>query len=530
MIQISNNIPAIDAIYHSLAERNDIRISIEILPDIDPSLAGFAKGSDEKYVLNISESNGTINADIKCINEKSAFYAVSDVYYRDIEGTLQPGTHLCSPSFAKRGYIEGFYGKPWSYSQRLSFLTKMVSKRMNTVFYAPKDDEYHRSKWDILYPEDELTKLKKLSDDAASFYMDFNWCIAPGLSIKYSDNECFEKLIDKVKQIYSVGIRGFGLLLDDIDPELFYEEDKARYSSLVSAHTDLINRFYNAVKEIDGSNHLTVCPTVYHGKGTEEYISRLGKGIPGDISIFWTGRDICSRDITTDEAIRFLNGTGHKPLYWDNYPVNDCAMKNEMHMSAVINRDPDLCRFSEGIISNCMEYCECSKIPVMTAADYLWNSYEYSPDRSLCTALKATFGNDADSVSVFADLTHTSCLLDDNAVSLTSVFEKAAKYVRNNETDKASSEISEYAKLISGSADTLKKYTQIYEELSEWISKFETAADILNAFADYLILPGENGLSNIKAIINSYDSNPRRLTEDYYFESEINYVLDTDLL
>ena len=38
----------------------------------------------------------------------------------------------------------------------------MASYGMNTYFYAPKDDIYHRAKWRELYPENELTQLKNL--------------------------------------------------------------------------------------------------------------------------------------------------------------------------------------------------------------------------------------------------------------------------------------------------------------------------------------------------------------------------------
>ena len=130
---------------------------------------------------------------------------------------------------------------------------------MNTVYHAPKDDLYHRDKWRKKYPDDELAKLKELVDQAAEYYMDFCWCIAPGLSMKYSDDAEFDVLIKKSKQLYSIGIRCFGLLLDDIDYELAFDEDKAAFGETVNAHINLINRYYSVLKELDSSIHLTVC-------------------------------------------------------------------------------------------------------------------------------------------------------------------------------------------------------------------------------------------------------------------------------
>lgn len=44
------------------------------------------------------------------------------------------------------------------------------------------------------------------------------------------------------------------------------------------------------MKELDPKSRLTVCPLVYHGSGEEYYISKLGRGIDGDVSLFWTGK------------------------------------------------------------------------------------------------------------------------------------------------------------------------------------------------------------------------------------------------
>ncbi len=113
------------------------------------------------------------------------------------ETNLTDGKFVCCPSFRSRGYIEGFYGKPWSHEERKSVLSLMAKNRMNTVYYAPKDDKYHRELWRELYHEKELSKLKELVDMSAKYFLDFYWCIAPGLSMKYSDKKEFDTLIEK---------------------------------------------------------------------------------------------------------------------------------------------------------------------------------------------------------------------------------------------------------------------------------------------------------------------------------------------
>lgn len=474
--------------------------------------------TDEKYILNISGNTVCV----VCSGEKSAFYALCDIAKRIEENRLSDGEFVCSPSFAVRGYIEGFYGTPWSFEQRKSVMELMAKNRMNTVYHAPKDDLYHREKWREKYPEVELAKLKELADKAAEYYMSFYWCIAPGLSMKYSDENEFDVLVEKTKQLYSIGIRCFGLLLDDIDEELIFEEDKAVYGETVNAHIDLINRYYAALKELDSSNFLTVCPTLYHGNGNEYYISKLGQNIPTLVSIFWTGKDICSRELTNLEAIRFIDNTYHKPLYWDNYPVNDCSMFNEMHISPIIGRDPGLYKYSEGIISNCMEYAECSKIPLITFADYLWDSESYDPQKSWEGAIRQVVGKEnADNFIIFADHLFTSCLKDANSRRMYEVFDGIETAFKAGDKENAFVLAEDYLVKMNACREYLKEDIPICNELKKWSKKFFAMCDIMNNIFEYVKTADERLIKELFLLIEKYESMPAKLSNDVNIRAEL---------
>ena len=62
-------------------------------------------------------------------------------------------------SFLK-GVIEGFYGRPWSQSQRLELLERMQQLGLNTYLYCPKDDLKHRALWREPYTAEELLGLR----------------------------------------------------------------------------------------------------------------------------------------------------------------------------------------------------------------------------------------------------------------------------------------------------------------------------------------------------------------------------------
>ena len=477
--------------------------------------------TDEKYILSVCGKS----LKIICSGEKSAFYALCDADKRLREGTLCDGEFTGDPTFAVRGYIEGFYGEPWDFEKRVSIMTLMVKNRMNTVYYAPKDDLYHRELWRELYPADELEKLSRLVNLAARYYMSFCWCIAPGLSVKYSDDKEFTVLLEKTKQLYSIGIRNFGLLLDDIDEELAFDEDKERYGETVNAHIDWISRYHEALMQIDPSVKLTICPTLYHGEGNEYYISKLGQNISPMVSVFWTGKDICSREITSFQAVKFIENTFHKPLYWDNYPVNDCAMHNEMHISPIIGRDSDLYKYSEGIIANCMEYAECSKIPLVTIADYLWDSVGYDSEKSFENAVKQVIGDDADAFITFADHLYTSCLLDGNSRRMNSAFRKIATTYKCGKHAEALALYEEYLAKMQKSKEFLSRDLPVCKELEKWTKKFFVKYDITEKLYEYLKTDDEKYLVEFSKLVDEYYSMPARISEDVNFSVELEVYL-----
>jgi hyaluronoglucosaminidase len=201
-------------------------------------------------------------------------------------------------------------------------------------------------------------------------------------------------------------------------------------SETVNAHAYLANKLYDDLMAFDNRITLTLCPLQYNGKGDEYFISKLGQSIEPEISLFWTGRNICSQELTVPEAITFIQSTRHRPLYWDNFPVNDAEMYNEMHLGYIAGRDKDLYRYSEGLIANCMEFCECSKIPLLTIADYLWNPEAYEPLSSWDYAIDTVAGDRAELFKYFADNLLTSCLKVPNSPMLAQTFSLAEQELR----------------------------------------------------------------------------------------------------
>ncbi len=465
--------------------------------------------SEEKYFISVSEDGATVEAS----TDKGVFRAVNTLSKLINRNELKIGSIEDYPLFETRGYIEGFYGPTWSHENRLSVMKLMAKYGMNTYFYAPKDDIYHREKWREKYPQNEWNDLKVLFDASAENYLDFNWCVGPGLTYKYTSDEDFSLLVEKFKSIYDMGVRGFGLLLDDIPWEFQYEEDAEKYDGIVDAHIDLINRTYNTLKEFDSNIKLTVCPTQYSGDENGYYISKFGKGIPSDVKMFWTGEEICSRVLTVRESQELLRSTDHRPLFWDNYPVNDCEMFQEMHLGALIGRDKELYKACEGLISNVMEYAECSKIPLMTIADYLWNPKGYNPDDSLKNAHYEILGDKAELFKYFADHLGVSCLSRYSSALMSETLSHINFLLGKGETEKGFEEFAEYNKNMRACLEMLKdESVQLFKELKKWVKKFSMCCDLLDAIYNAKKYPSEDNKNVLAELTEKYNSDGTLLT------------------
>ncbi len=465
--------------------------------------------SNEKYFI-VAEKDKVL---LETSSERGVFRAVNTLAKLIVKNELKTGVLEDYPLFAKRGYIEGFYGDTWEQKKRLSVMALMAKYGMNTFYYAPKDDEYHREKWREVYPEKELTDLKNLYSFATENQLDFCWSIGPGLTYHYTSDEDFQLLINKIKNVYSIGVKNFGLLLDDIPADFQYEDDKVAFDSTVDAHIYLVNKTYNELKNFDAEITLTVCPTQYFGDEKGYYISKFGSGIPADVSLFWTGAEICSRIQTVREADEFMRSTRHKPLYWDNFPVNDAEMFQEMHIGPVLGRDKELYKSCEGLISNVMEYAECSKIPLMTIADYLWNPESYNPHKSLENAHEEILGDKKELFFYIAEHLEVSCVNRHASAYMSETFEKINFQRAIGNKEKSLEIFREYKAKCRACFEMLCDTTvPLFDEMQKWVRKFGMCCDLLDAIYAMQENPDEEKRKNLAELLEKYNSDAVALT------------------
>lgn len=326
--------------------------------------------------------------------------------------------------FAIRGVVEGFYGVFYTAPQRDDLIRFLGRHGFNTYLYGPKNDRRHRARWRDPYPARALRQFAHSVSVAHESGVTFAYAIAPGVSITYASPKDFALLTAKLFSLYECGVRDFSLFLDDIDAEFQDPYDAERYSSYAEAHADLANRTKAWLHGLDSRNTLSLCPTDYYGSAPfSDYLQTLGKSLPTSIDVFYTGPEVCSRGISAADAAAFAAVIGRKPLVWDNYPVNDLAMQDELHLGPILGRGVDLGGSVRGLLANPMNQPEASKIPLATLGDYLADPNGYEPERSWLAALREVAGEDesADALRVVAENTRRSCLAASESEALAAV-------------------------------------------------------------------------------------------------------------
>ncbi|WP_037568757.1 beta-N-acetylglucosaminidase domain-containing protein [Phaeacidiphilus oryzae] len=322
------------------------------------------------------------------------------------------------PSTPLRGTIEGFYGTPWSDQARLDQLDFYAAHKMNVYVYSPKDDPYLRAQWRDPYPADKLAAIKKLVDRATADHVAFTYALSPGLSVCYSSAADEQALTGKLQSLWDIGVRSFAIPLDDISYTTWNcDADKARWGTGGGAAGQAQAYLLNQVQKdfIDthpGAQPLEMVPTEYSNTTPSPYKSAIAGQLDPRVLVEWTGEAVVPGSITTAQTQQAAQVFGHRILIWDNYPVNDYTT-SRLLLAPYTGREPGVTGAIAGLTANPMIQPYASKIALFTAADYLWNSTGYDPQRSWTASLSELAGGDPATTAAlrtFADLEYTSVL------------------------------------------------------------------------------------------------------------------------
>jgi hyaluronoglucosaminidase len=311
--------------------------------------------------------------------------------------------------FRWRGVIEGFYGQPWTRSEREELLRFLASTGYNAYLYGPKDDPDHRAQWRDLSGDETTNYWRETIQSARSMGIEVGFCLSPGLDIRFHDRSDRAALVQKMLHWQSMGVRLFALLWDDIDPTLKDPEDQARFHDPGEAQADVSNAVYQALRARDAEAEMWFCPTEYWGVSASTYRMSIAVGLDPAIRVFWTGPNICALAISVEATEAVRTRFAHPIAIWDNYPVNDAEMVHELHLGPLERRDPELDRVVDSYFANPMDRVQASRIALHSVGRYVTHPSSYQPERAGSEGLRLWGDRAASVLEVVATATRESC-------------------------------------------------------------------------------------------------------------------------
>jgi hyaluronoglucosaminidase len=368
--------------------------SIYIGEKSDKAIKKFAKhipNKSEGYYLSIEKNQIVVAGN----DERGTYYGVQTLKQLLASSDMLPIVTIKDyPDIVARGVVEGFYGTPWKFEDRVSQLKFYGDNKLNTYIYGPKDDPYHSApNWRVPYPAQEAKAIEQLVDIANENHVDFVWAIHPGQDIKWN-NEDRDLLMSKFEAMYQLGVRAFAVFFDDISGEGVNADKQAELLNYLD------NNFINQKKDM---LPLILCPTEYNKSWSNierGYLPTLGKKLNPSIHVMWTGDRVIA-DIET-QGLEWINKHIERKAYvWWNFPVSD-YVRDHLLMGPAYGLDNKAGDLMSGVMTNPMEFAEASKVAIYSVANYAWNIKNYDPMNTWENALKYVMPNNYEAFRTFS--------------------------------------------------------------------------------------------------------------------------------
>lgn len=464
----------------------------------------------DSYYLSIKDNNIVILGK----DSDSVYYGLStlDLIFQQTQDEVRELEIKDYSSSYYRGFIEGYYGIPWTSEERKELMRFGSKFKSNIYIYAPKDDAYHSSCWRDLYAENDLEILKEQIEVGRETKTKLAWALHPFMSNKITaDNyDASLQIVEKkFNQLYEAGVRQFVISADDVEVTGGLLEDG-------SLHNKLLNDVATFLKTKNDCNDLVFVPSAYCYQAEQrlkvdlnKYYASLMKDLDDSIHIMWTGDDVCS-SMESGRFTEFKNLTNKKPFFWLNWPVNDYSTDHLLMGKGEvlnINYTDDTVPF-EGMVTNPMQQAEPSKLSIFAICDYTWNPNKFNVDKSYNDSFKYIEEKEYESLkAISSHLTNANLYEGKYFEEAKDLKELITEYEITNDVTK----LVEYFTKFTASIESFKanaKNTKLKDSMLPWIGALEDAS---NAMINYLtIMKDFDNLSNdqLKTMLdngNSYE-------------------------
>ena len=350
----------------------------------------------DKYILNISDNQIVILGQ----DTDAAFRGVTTLQriLEQVSQTDKSVRKMTVKDYAEiefRGFIEGYYGNPWSHEDRADLLKYGGEIKMNQYVFAPKDDPYHRAQWRDLYPETgeknslvQIRDLAKAGNENKCYYV---YALHPFYTDKITLENYDDDIADlkaKFEQVIDAGVRQIAILEDDGSAHSDWETASQILIRVLNDISAWLQEKKTSSNEFaDLKTELLFCPgfmayanSMTNSEDTDvKKIQEVHANVGENVRIVMTGGKIWG-DVTTQFADRFYTKTNEKkepgryPYLWVNWPCSDNTHDSLVMggHNSILKPDLDGSKY-HGIIFNPMQDSEPSKVGLFTGADFCWN-------------------------------------------------------------------------------------------------------------------------------------------------------------
>lgn len=260
--------------------------------------------------------------------------------------------------------------------------------------------------WRKPFSDSEINKIKHVIEKLRKNFIDASFSFSPRGTppLCYSSEDEINIIVNKMKILYELGCRHFGLNFDDLQnvgqEGLICRDDiKIFNNDIGKAHYYFSKEVYQRLKKKHKDIKFRVLPLFYGSLNRmndkqKDYLRTLGK-LPKEI-------EFTHCLYTEKEILDYVKLTRRKPFIWDNYFTGWQKHKNipfilppfEGRASSLDNKKIDGYMFLLII-----PYREDGSLSSwMTAADYMWSPERYEPKDSIQRVVTKVVGQKAQGV------------------------------------------------------------------------------------------------------------------------------------
>lgn len=233
------------------------------------------------------------------------------------------------------GIIEGYFGRRWSWADRAAVVHALAPAGYSFFHYAPKGEDRLRRDWRTPFVDEDAQQLADFASLCRSLGMRFGVGLTPfGCNAGFGEQDRMA-LKAKLAQLDAIGIDDLALLFDDME---------GSFDALAGRQAAIADFAFG----LSGADGRFLCPGYYSddpvldrvfGARPPHYLEDLGAAIDPSVAIYWTGEEVCSREISRGHLADVADRLGRRPALWDNWPVNDGPrMSQHLHLRAFTGR------------------------------------------------------------------------------------------------------------------------------------------------------------------------------------------------